>query len=140
MKPRWKSLWITSAASGCGRGRVSSASPKHAMPPARIWLAPCPSGLGASSDLERLDGVELRLDLVLFDVQVVLILQIEPELGGGAEVLAQAQGRVGSDRALAMHDLVDPARRHANADCKPVLGDLEPLDEVLHQHLAGMDG
>src|ERR1700733_11976078 len=42
------------------------------------------------------------------DPQVVVILQIEPELRGQAEVLSQPEGRVGTDSAVSADDLVDP--------------------------------
>jgi hypothetical protein len=38
-----------------------------------------------------------------------------------------------------VHDLIDPPRRNIDRHRELILGDAEPLDEVLHQDLAGMD-
>ena len=40
-------------------------------------------------------------------LQIMPDLQIEPKLGGDAEILAQAQDGVRGDGGLAMHDFVD---------------------------------
>jgi len=48
--------------------------------------------------------------LVFLDVQIVLRLESQPELGRRVEVAGQAQRRVGRDAPPACHDLVDPAR------------------------------
>src|SRR5690606_39389266 len=51
----------------------------------------------------------------------------------------QAHGGIGGDAALAQHDLVDAARRHGHGTGQGVLADAERHQELLLQHLAGMD-
>ena len=60
----------------------------------------------------RLDGQELGRDLALALHQVVVCLQAEEEALRKAEIAGEAQVAVGAHRALAVHQLVDPARRH----------------------------
>ena len=44
---------------------------------------------------------------------IVLALQIEPELSAIAEIPAEPQGGVGGDRAAAIEDIGDAPRGHA---------------------------
>ena len=62
--------------------------------------------------------------MVFFDFEVVAGLEVEPETGGGAEVASQPERGVGGDPPLAVDDLVDPPRGHADRDGEPVLADL----------------
>ena len=66
-------------------------------------------------------------------------LEIHPELGGSTEVPGEPDGRAGCDPALAVHDLVDPARRHPDGGGEAALRDPEALDEVLHEDLSRVD-
>lgn len=49
------------------------------------------------------------------NLQVVLRLQVHPELRGGSEVFAESQRRVGSNRTRMPHDVIHARRLHA--DC-----------------------
>ena len=69
--------------------------------------------------------------------QVIVRLQVQPELGFHAEVDAQARGGVGSDAALAGDDFADAALRHADLLGQPVLGDAQRLEEFFQQDFAG---
>lgn len=72
-------------------------------------------------------------------VQLVVALQVGPELGRSPEIAGQAEGRVRRDPPLAGHDFVDPPARHPNGDGELVLRDAEPFDEVFHQDLPRVD-
>src|SRR5699024_7900527 len=76
---------------------------------------------------------------VLRAVELVVALQIDPELSGRTEVLRQPQRGVRSDPSLTVHDLIDPAGWHFDRDGELVLGDPEALDKVLHENLSRVD-
>ena len=65
---------------------------------------------------QRFDALEPVLQSPPFRPQFVVHLEIHPELGGSTEVPGEPDGRAGCDPALAVHDLVDPARRHPDSD------------------------
>ena len=48
---------------------------------------------------DRLDFVELLAELTLGDFHIITVLEIHPELCGGAEGLAETQRRIGGDAA-----------------------------------------
>jgi len=58
--------------------------------------------------------------LPLHHGDVVLALQVEPELRAVAEIAAEPHGGVGGDRAAAVQDVGDPAGRHADVERQPV--------------------
>ncbi len=60
-------------------------------------------------------GLESRTQPIARHLEIVPGLQVEPELLGAPEEPREAKRRVRRDGALAMHDLVDAARRHADA-------------------------
>src|SRR6266542_6079370 len=65
-------------------------------------------------------------------------LEVEPEAFRRAEEPRQAQSRVGRDRSLTVHDLVDPAGRHAEVLRQTILSKAERLQKILVQHFARM--
>lgn len=71
------------------------------------------------------DLVECARESVAFDFELVAALEVEPEPIAGAEVPGEPQCCVGGDPALAVHDLVDAARRYTDGDGDAVLGDAE---------------
>src|SRR5699024_7997023 len=71
--------------------------------------------------------------------QLVVRLQVHPQLLGGPEVSSETDRRIRGDPPLAVHDLVDPAWWHTDGHGKLVLRDPEALDEILHQDLSRMD-
>src|SRR6266702_7705355 len=83
-------------------------------------------------------AIKLGGDRILCDLQVVMGLQVHPELRLHAKKLPEAQCCIRRDRTLALHDLVDAPRRHADALGETVLADLHSLEEVLSKHYAGM--
>lgn len=93
-------------------------------------------GSGGGEGLDLVKGVA---EPVALDFELVAALQVQPEPFAGAEVPGETQGRVGGDAALAVNDLVDPARGHADRDGDTVLCDPEWFDVVELQDLTGMD-
>jgi len=70
---------------------------------------------------QRVDLLESVTEMILLHLQVVAGLEIEPEAVAGAEVAGQAERGVSGHSPRAMHDLVDPTRRHPNVDGKSML-------------------
>src|ERR1035437_5111594 len=56
---------------------------------------------------DRLDLVELLADLALGDFHIITVLEIHPELCGGAEGLAETQRRIGGDPGRLRRDALD---------------------------------
>lgn len=71
--------------------------------------------------------------------QLVIGLQAQPEALGRAQRGSQAYGGVGSDAALAQHDLVDAARRYIGGPRQCVLADAHRLEKLFEQNFAGVD-
>src|SRR5699024_2866976 len=90
--------------------------------------------------LERLDCRDLFRHSVPGELQLILRLQIKPELRIDPEIAAKAQRRVSSNRTLAVNDFIDAARRHADGYSQLVLRDSETCDEVLHKNLTRVNG
>ncbi len=67
-----------------------------------------------------------RFDLVgLFPsdaVEVVTVLQVEPKLGGGAEIAGQLQGHFGGDAPFAVDQLVDGTKGCVQVSGQSALG------------------
>lgn len=73
------------------------------------------------SSLPRLRGVlNLRRNafthFTLRHLEVVVNLQIHPELGTVAEIASQSKRRIGTDRTLPVEDRRDPPRRHTQRE------------------------
>ena len=69
---------------------------------------------------------------------VVSALQVEPELRAVAEVAGQPECRVGGDRAAAVKDAGDAARRHAEIE-RQAVGAEFPAFEFAAQQPSGMN-
>jgi len=86
---------------------------------------------------QRPDAFE-RIGVFLAGVgEVVHVLEVEPEFGRGAEVLAEAQRGGGGDALTALDDGSDPAVGQAGILGKPVLGDAQIAERFL-ERLTGM--
>src|SRR5699024_10996059 len=72
------------------------------------------SGPRRSCRLKSLDRCDLLAREVLGAVQLVVALQVDPELRRGPEALRETQRGVGCDPPLTVHDLVDPPGRHTD--------------------------
>lgn len=86
------------------------------------------------------DVVEFVGEGTAFDPEFVFALEVHPELGGVAEVAAESDRGIGGDAAFAVDDLVDASRRDADGDGHPVLGDSQGIEELVLEHLTGVDG
>lgn len=98
-----------------------------------------PAGVGSRSDRPNLFG-EPRPLLALDHLDVVLRLQVQPELGVDAEGKPEAYCSVGSDRAIPGADLVDAPLLYADGLRNAVAGDAKRFDEFGEQHPPGVDG
>ncbi len=129
---------------GCAEQSQRRSAQPHAVHPwsvrshptrsSRTQLPTCttaPAAPALSGGPERLDSVNPVAQGTPLDPQFIVGLQVHPELFGGAEVPRQPNRRVCGDPPLAVHDLVDSARRHTDRNGQLVLRDPEALDEVL---------
>jgi hypothetical protein len=82
--------------------------------------------------------VEHRPESVFFDLKVVAGLQVHPEPFGSPEEASQAQGGIGTDPSLAVHDLVDPPRWHGDRARQLILAEFQRLEELGKEDLARM--
>src|SRR6266545_5471747 len=73
-------------------------------------------------------------------VQVPVGLQVQPELWRRLEAPGQAKGSVRRDAPLAQHELVESIERYAELPSGLGLRQAQGLEELLLQHLTGMDG
>ena len=71
--------------------------------------------------------------------EVVLVLEVEPELCGEAEVDAEAEGGVGADGALAAQDFADARLGNFNVLGDAVSGEAHGLKEFGKENCAGVD-
>jgi hypothetical protein len=89
---------------------------------------------------ERLDLAEGRPESIPCDLDVVAVLDVQPETLAGPEVWREPQRRVGRDAPLAVDDLGDSSRWNADGPRQAVPGDLKRLQVLEHQNLAGVNG
>lgn len=92
-----------------------------------------------STCLQRRDRRDLVAQRAPLQTQLVVRLQVHPELLRRSEVTRQTNRGVRGDPPRAMHDLVDSTRRHPDRHGELVLRDREAFDEVLHQDLPRVD-
>lgn len=88
---------------------------------------------------ERANLLEDAAQTITLHLKVVAPLQVHPETLRGPEVAGQPQRSVRANPSRAVHDLVDTARRHADRDRKPVLGDAQRPEVLLVEDLPGVD-
>lgn len=72
--------------------------------------------------------------------EIVSALKADPELGGVAEVAAQAECSVGRDTALATDKVVDARGGDVEFLGEPVGGEAEGFHELREEDFAGVDG
>ena len=70
---------------------------------------------------------------------LVGLLEVQAEAFAGAEEAAEAEGRVGSNRAAAFRDLGEPRRGNAGALAHLIAGQVVRRDPFLEQNLARRD-
>lgn len=71
---------------------------------------------------------------------VVMVLQVEPNLGGPAEVAFEAERGVDRDGSFAFDDFVDTARRNSDVFGETVFREAERKEKILTEDFAGVDG
>lgn len=71
---------------------------------------------------------------------VVMVLQVEPNLGGPAEVAFEAERGVDRDGAFTFDDFVDAAWWHSDVFCETVFREAERKKKILTEDFAGVDG
>src|SRR6476659_4935847 len=79
-------------------------------------------------------------EMVALHFKVVAGLQIQPEPITGAEIPREPQGAIRADGPGAMHNLVNPPRRHTDIASQPVLGQAERLEKIRREDFAGVYG
>lgn len=72
---------------------------------------------------ERPDFIECRAESVPCDLDVVAVLEVQPEALAGPEVPRGPQSRVSGDAPFAVDDLVDSARVNADRYRQAMLGE-----------------
>ncbi len=72
------------------------------------------------------------------NAQVVIRLEVQPELWGHAEVLSEAQGNVRADGPLLAYDFIDA--REMQRLCELVGGEAQRFHELCTQNFAGVSG
>ncbi len=78
--------------------------------------------------------------MVSLHLEVVAGLEIQPEPITRAEIPREPQGTIRADGPGAMHDLVNPTRRHTDIPSQPVLGQAERLEKIRREDFAGVYG
>ena len=71
-------------------------------------------------------------------MQVVVVLEVQPELWAVAEEASEAQGGVRGQPPPSQDDLVDSSRVDADLQGEPVLAEFEGLQKLLLQKLKRM--
>lgn len=82
---------------------------------------------------------DFRLQGAGRDPHVVLGLQVQPEAGLHTEEEAKAQCRIGRNRAVAVDQFTDAARRDVDVGGKLARGDAVRFQEVFQQNFARVD-
>jgi hypothetical protein len=77
---------------------------------------------------------------VLFHLQIVSGLKIQPEPLACAKEPGQPQGGIRGDIPLPVNNLVDASRRDADTLGQPVLADFHRAQELFQEDLAGVNG
>ena len=89
--------------------------------------------------LRRRTRQDFALDLAALRIfgylQVILGLEVHPQLSGRPEIARQAQGRVGGYPAFALQDGADTIRRHAQRQRQRIGGQFRIAEDIL-QYLA----
>jgi len=76
--------------------------------------------------------------MLLGDPQIVPLLQIEPEVGGGAQELAEQERGLAGHRGFLLGDALEAGARDVGALRESAGGNVQRLEELLAENLAGM--
>lgn len=88
----------------------------------------------------RLNFLELSSDPALRDLQIVVILQIEPQLRRGTKGLAQAKGRVGGNAYVLGCNALNARTRQVHLAGERAGRQLERNKKLLAENFSGMHG
>ena len=87
-----------------------------------------------------LQGMNLTLYFALFlvpcDLQIIMGLKVQPELGCGSEAACQAKGNIGGYRALFANNLIHSRGRHTQKHSELMRIQFQRDDELFPQNLA----
>src|SRR5829696_480678 len=81
---------------------------------------------------------ELLAVFLLGEAQLVLLLQVQPDVGAGAKPLAESEGRFGRDGPLTVDDLRDAVGGHVQCATERGCADAQLL-ELIRENLTGMN-
>src|SRR5882724_6048175 len=85
-----------------------------------------------------LDTIENLAEIALRDLNIIVILQIEPKLRRCAERLGEPKRGIGGNSSLLAGDTFDPRARQAASLGKSTRRHLQRNQELLPQNLSGM--
>src|SRR5258708_3216002 len=85
-----------------------------------------------------LDAIEHLAEITLCDLNVIVVLQIEPKLWRCAESLGESKRGIGGNAGLFAGDPLDPSARQAARLGKSARRHLQRNQELLPQNLTGM--
>jgi len=97
------------------------------------------SGLACSTRHQYLNLLEFFFDSAPLCSQVEFVLDAQPKTGGIAEVLAQSEGRIGRDAALALDDCRDACQRHAGVCSQAICGQTERNKKLFFEDFTWRD-
>src|SRR6202521_2554716 len=87
-----------------------------------------------------LDAIEKLAEIALRDLNVIVVLQIEPKLCRRAERFGEPKRGIGANAGLFAGDPLDPCARQAAGLGKSARGHFQRNQEFLPQNLTGMHG
>ena len=96
--------------------------------------------LGRLRLVHGLDAIENLAEIAFRDLNVIVVLKIEPKLRRRAERLGEPQRRIGSNAGLFAGDPLDPSARQAAGLGKSPRRHFQRNQELLPQNLTGMHG
>jgi hypothetical protein len=123
--------------------------PFSRLAPPTVYLRPASPSAAGPGRLQRIVSLRTVCELTgsleasdpllwSTDREIVVGLEVGPELGAGPESLSQEPGSFGSDTTLAANKLVDALDRDTNVLGESHLCDAKRLDELFEKDLARM--
>ena len=100
--------------------------------------SPCGSECGGAAEQGK-NRMALGIELLLCEAQVVVALEVLPELRARPEVDAETDGGVRRDGALAADDAIHAGRRDVQVERQAVLADPHRVEELLLEDFPGMN-
>ncbi len=85
------------------------------------------------------DFLDLFFTLSRSHTQIVVGLEIAPELRAGTEILAEAQRGVGGNRSSSFDNCIDTRRRHMDVHSQFILADSHRFEKFFREDFTWMD-